>query len=126
MSACSECDLSGKPCAKCGHEQFEVPENVGTLTPARLSLVPQHFPQPQLDDLEGVTMSEPEVVSIVSPTGHAQFNNQIVIKVASAVVGAASLVLPFLPEHNTIAKTICLGIIGFGSMLGIVSPGARK
>lgn len=44
--------------------------------------------------------------------------------IASAVVASAAAMLTVFPEH-TIAWKVCLGIVGIGSALGIVSQGRK-
>ena len=47
-------------------------------------------------------------------------------KYAAALVAIAAAVQPLLPPHPTIAGQVCLGVIGVGAALGIVSQGWRS
>lgn len=123
MSVCGACAstegfIPGEACVACGH----VPVPVGIGTP-RLSIVPALFPLPQLDDLEGVAMSED--APAVSPTGKPVIDSQAIIKAAAALVGIAAIGVQTFPPH-TVAFKVCAGIVALGSAFGIVSQGVRK
>jgi hypothetical protein len=72
--------------------------------------------------------TEVKSVAPVSPTGTPAFGTAWA-PVAAIVVGVAAIILG-LPAMGValppIVLTICGGIVSFGAVLGIVSPGARK
>lgn len=76
-----------------------------------------------ITEKESVTMSpvnEPEV----SPTGTPIVSPKVVPWLA-ALVGAAGVAVASLPPH-TIGYKIAAGIVAFGALFGVVSPGLRR
>lgn len=64
------------------------------------------------------------VSAAVSPTGTPLVPVKYVPFI-SAALALAGVVVQFVPAH-TIAHKIALGLISFGGLFGVVSPGLRR
>lgn len=98
----------------------EIEVEFGAPTPEPTPFTPLAHLAPPFPE---VAMSEE--TPVVSPTGKPVVDSQLVIKVATALVGVAAIVTQMVPPH-TIAFKVASAVIAFGAMFGIMSQGVRK
>jgi hypothetical protein len=82
-------------------------------------------PVPQFTPLGPIAPPFPRSITVeTSPTG-TPVVSQLIVKGATVIVGIAATLVAVLPPH-TIGFKVCVAIVGFGTMFGIVSPGVRR